>query len=323
MKEFSNRDLLSVPTFDMSRLFLGRMTSQDINDKINSYRNDDVTSQGSEAWKNHRKNCVTATDVAKVLNISPYETALQCWSRKLGLLPDIKENEAMRRGSELEPIALARFIKETGINFTPRVLFHSVDKWKMASLDGVSDCGKYAVEIKGSKSIYEKTKKDLIDEIYRCQTQWQMYILDIPMIYFMAYWDGDYAVMEIKRDDDFLNEIMPKIHEFYRMMMEFTPPPATDKDFVKRDDVDWYNACDNYMHAKHMREKYEEEENEHRKVLIRLADGQSCQGAGVRISKTVTKGRINYSSVKELEGIDLEKYRSPSISSWRFTETKE
>ncbi len=124
----------------------------------------------------------------------------------------------------------------------------------------------------------------------------------------------------VNRDDDFIEKMIEAEKEFYRCMMDFTPPSATDRDFVKRDDVDWYDACDNYQHAKHMREKYEEEENLHRQVLIRLAEGQSSQGAGVRISKSIRKGNIQYKNIECLKEIDLEVYRGSPTEYYRISE---
>ncbi len=288
--------------------------------------NQDHLIQGSEAWKSHRRNCVTATDIGKILNINPWCTALKLWNQKLGLEPEQQENQAMRLGSELEPIALQMFIEKSGIKMTPKVIFHEFDKWKMASLDGVSECGKYAVEIKCSQKIYERAKQGIIDDIYKSQMNWQMYTLDIRKMYFAAYWQEEYfdfrhiIIIEVERDDDFLNEIMPKIHEFYNCMMEFTPPIATDKDFIRRTDVDWFDACDNYSHAKHMREKYEEEENEYRKVLIRLADNQSCQGAGIRVSKGLRKGNVDYGRIEMLKTVNLDDYRKKPTEFYRISE---
>lgn len=278
--------------------------------------------QGSDAWKSKRRDCITATDISKIIGVNKYCTANKLWKQKLGLEEEEKENDAMRLGSALEIPARELFIKETGINFTPVVKFHPIDTWKMASLDGLSDCGKYGVEIKCSKSLYEKTQRGFIDEMYRCQVQWQAYIVDIPMVYFMAYWDGDYAVIEIKRDDDFLNEIMPKIHDFRNRMMEFDPPPLVKKDYVQKDDKEWYIHTEIYKETVKQRKLLEAKEECLRKEIIAMCDGKSSQGNGIRVSKTPTKGRIQYDAIPELKEINVEKYRGKSVISYRFTEIK-
>lgn len=283
---------------------------------------EDYTVQGSTAWKNKRRECITATDVSKIISVNPYCTALKLWNQKLGLEPEQQENEAMRLGSALETPARELFIKETGINFTPVVKFHPVDTWKMASLDGLSDCGKYGVEIKCSKSLYEKTKCGFIDEIYRCQVQWQAYIVNIPMVYFMAYWDGDYAVLEIKRDDDFLNEIMPKIHEFRNQLLNFTPPDACDRDYIKRDSRELQFHLEVWKQTKAEMKLLEAKDELLRDTIIKMCDGISSECNGVRIAKTTRRGNIQYDKIEALKEIDLEVYRSKPTTSYRFTEIK-
>lgn len=276
--------------------------------------------QGSDSWKSWRRNCVTATDVSKIIGINPWCSALKLWNQKLGLEPEQEENQSMRTGSALEIPARERFIKETGINMTPAVKFHPIDSWKMASLDGVSDCGKYALEIKCSQKLYERTKAGFIDEIYKCQVNWQMYILDITMVYFMAYWNGDYALMEIKRDDDFLNKIMPKIHEFYNSMMDFIPPPATNKDYVKREDKAWDYLSEAWRHKKNELDRVKKEEEALRQELINLSGGLSTQGGGITLTKCYRKGNVQYDIIPELKSIDLEKYRKKPTEFYRIIE---
>jgi len=282
----------------------------------------DITVQGSTAWKNHRRNCITATDISKIIGINPWCTALKLWNQKLGLELQQQENESMRRGSELEPIALTRFIQEVGIVLYPEVVFHSVDKWKMASLDGLSRRKWRAVEIKCSQKIYEKAKQGIIDDIYRCQMNWQMYCLDMREMYFAAYWDGDMIIIEIKRDDDFLNEIMPKIHEFYRCMMDFTPPPATDHDFVKRDSKEWRIHAEIWKQTKAEIKLLEAKEECLRNELIDMCDGQSSQGNGIRVSKCLKKGIVDYSSIECLKSVNLDDYRKKPTQYYRISENE-
>lgn len=92
--------------------------------------------QGSDDWKLLRLSKITATDVSGILEINPWVTPLDIYNMKWGLKEGPKENDAMRRGKELEPIARQLLIEETGIQFEPIVCTHDTEEWAMASLDG-------------------------------------------------------------------------------------------------------------------------------------------------------------------------------------------
>lgn len=278
--------------------------------------------QGSEAWKQLRRNCVTATDISKIIGINPWCTPLKLWSQKLGLEPEQKENEAMRLGSQLEPVSLQMFIDKIGINFVPLVRFHPNEHWKMASLDGLSHCGKHAVEIKCSRAIFESARDGYVAPMYKSQMQWQMYILDIRKMYFSAYWDREIIIIEFERDDDFLNEIMPKIHEFYKCMMDFQSPPATNKDYVKRDDKSWDILSESWRHKKAELDRVKKEEEALRDELINLSGGQSTQGGGITLTKCHRRGLVDFSSIEILKSINLDEYRKKPTEYFRISENE-
>lgn len=65
-----------------------------------------VTDRAS--WLEHRKQDVTASVAAAVLNAHPYTTGFRLWAEKTGKLDDgdVAETAAMERGRLLEPVAL-------------------------------------------------------------------------------------------------------------------------------------------------------------------------------------------------------------------------
>src|SRR5258708_3135701 len=62
--------------------------------------------QGSQECLDFRKGKVGASDVAAILEMSPWETKLQCWERFISG-ESKQKNDAMQRGTNLEPEALA------------------------------------------------------------------------------------------------------------------------------------------------------------------------------------------------------------------------
>jgi len=52
--------------------------------------------------------------------------------------------------------------------------------------------------------------------------------------------------------------------------------------------------------------------------LILLGKGQNFKVEDMKIMQVERKGTINYKRIPELQGRDLEEYRSPSTTYWRI-----
>src|SRR5208282_2589365 len=96
--------------------------------------------QGSPEWHEHRRRYRNAPETPVVLGQSPY----QLWQLKLGLTEQ-EVTPAMRRGSELEPLARAAYELQTGRVMQPLVV---VDGEYGSSLDGITLAGDRLLEIK-------------------------------------------------------------------------------------------------------------------------------------------------------------------------------
>jgi len=96
-----------------------------------------------------------------------------------------------------------------------------------------------------------------------------------------------------------------------------------DRDFIHKDSKEWRLHAEIWKDTKKQLSLLAKKEELLREELIKMCEGQSSQGNGVRISRTISKGRVKFTNIKELEGVDLEPYRGKNIETWRFTETKE
>lgn len=279
--------------------------------------------QRSPEWIAWKKTKISGTDSAKILNLNPWASALSLWEEKLNLKESQKINSSMQRGIDLEPIALQLFNEITDNDFEPIVVEHPKEKWAIASLDGMNSKNEI-LEIKANGQKNHQLALDgIIPDYYLCQIQHCLWVSGADIAYYFSYTPESQKTIEVKPDLEFIKMMVNKEREFFLNLQNFTPPPATDKDFVKRDDDLWNFHTEKYKLAKLEKTKYQEEEDIHRNILISLSDGQSCQGNGIRISKTLTKGRVDYSKIEALKEIDLEQYRGKPVLSYRFTEVKE
>lgn len=277
--------------------------------------------QGSQEWLSLRKTKITATDTAKIMNLSPFCTPLQLWEEKLGLREPQPINDKMREGTLLEEEA-REFINKSGTDFKPIVLESVEFPFMMASLDGMNSSGDI-LEIKCGVSSFINAEVENIEPYYYSQCQKQMFVANRDTICYCAYRNPEkYKCITIKRDDTFIEKMIEAEKQFYQCLQNFTPPPSTDRDFIKREDRDWYKHTEILKDTIRQRKLLEAKEECLKNEIIAMCDGQSSQGNGIRVSKVLTKGRVQYDAIPELKEIDLEKYRSKPVSSFRFTEVK-
>jgi len=178
--------------------------------------------QGSQEWLNLRKTKITATDAATILGANPWKTKLQLFHEKLSDDPPMIANERMQRGSDLEPIARDLFIIQSGIHFQPEVI---IKEWAMASLDGISPCGKYILEIKCPGAKHHATAVNgKIPNHYYPQLQHQMYVCDVDLVYYFSFDGFDGVKVEVRRDDNYIQYMIEEEKKFYDCMITNTLP---------------------------------------------------------------------------------------------------
>ena len=278
-----------------------------------------IFEQGSKEWLEMRRRYIGASDCATILKIDPWKTQYDLFEEKLGLVTT-KENEAMRRGKELEPKAREEFEKVTGIKVEPRVMFHPDINYMMASMDGISDDGKTGVELKCPGPLtYKLAMEGKVPENYQAQLQHQMAVTGLKTLFYFCF-DGETGILlEIERNDSYIEIIYREEEEFWNRLQNFDPPPLSNKDFIPMDSLEWNQTAYEYSMMKKMREKYEREEEALRQRLIDLAGSKSAQGGGIQISRYIRKGSIDYGSVPQLHGLNLEEYRKKPTEGYKIT----
>lgn len=200
--------------------------------------NEPCLMQGSQEWKDVRKTKITATDAAICMGLNPYKDIFQLYEEKMDIIPEQPKTAAMLRGSLLEEPARLLFEKMTGITVFPYVV---IKDWQMASLDGIDLDETHMVEIKaGGKKLHDMAKKKRVPPYYRCQMMHQLHLK--PHLKEMSYFsyqpatlneDGDVIkpeegiIIEIKRDDDFIEEMVKAEWYLYECLRNRTPPKLT------------------------------------------------------------------------------------------------
>jgi len=270
--------------------------------------------QGSQEWLDFRKTKIGASDSASILGIG-FKSPYALWQEKLGLSETIV-NAAMRRGTENEPLAIAAFAMEEGVIVKPAVYIHPKHEWMAASLDGISSDLKVAVEVKCPGRIdHEIASNKKVPPKYVPQLQHQMEVMGLDEMFYLSYQTESTYCFKVYRDQKFIDKMIEKEYEFYECVQNLVAP-FSENDHKQISDESWIHASNQYILSRDRRKRFEEEEEFWKNQLVSLSGQSNAMGNGIKLSKTVRQGSIDYKKIPELSNVDLEKYRGKSVEFW-------
>lgn len=275
--------------------------------------------QGSEEWIEMRRKFIGASDAPIIVEAATWTTRYQLWLNKLGLF-EVEENEAMRRGKRFEPMIRAKYEAFALDTFEPAVIINPRVPFMMASLDGLSSCKTKAVEIKyASEDDHELAKNKDIPRKYFPQLQHQMACCGLSQIDYCSYSEkeDEIAVVTVARDEEYIEWLIGEESKFWDLVQNLQEPELCNRDYRERDQR-WQEVAMELHTCKEYAKKAKELEKE----LKELSDGVSSRSGPYRYKVSSIPGRIDYSAIPELSGVDLELYRKPSTQRWTLTKEK-
>lgn len=273
-----------------------------------------AVNQGSAEWHELRRTHIGASMCPDIMGVG-YNTPYKLWEQMV-LGKEVTETEAMRRGSALEPMAREYIERAKNKSFRPCVGRSSRFPWQIASFDGLSD--EYVLEIKcPGEKVFAQLRTGEVPEKYIWQIQHQLCVSDKSEAILLIFGLGAPIEISVHRDYKMISDLLDKEEVFYKNVIEKTPPELQKGDFKERVDIEWAMAANAFSQAKKERIKAEQIEEETRKNLIHLTDGENSTGEGVTVSKFYRKGNIEYSKIPELKPVNLDLYRKEGNSIWR------
>lgn len=184
--------------------------------------------QGSDEWKNLRLSKITGTDAAILTGSNIWKSKLELWEQKLLISQPDECTPKMKRGSDLEEPARLLLNEALGIEFKPAVVISDLYPHMMASLDGLSPCGRFMCEIKcPSLHSHEQAIQNCYASYYYDQMNHCLLVTGCEKCYYCSYFPGhaqEIAIIEIYPDLEKQAEIIAKGKEFYLNMCTMNPP---------------------------------------------------------------------------------------------------
>lgn len=82
---------------------------------------------------------------------------------------------------------------------------------------------------------------------------------------------------------------------------------------------DWITIARQLYKLKQTRKELVKQEAKLKEELELLSENKNAKGGGFAFTCFMRRGAVDYSNVKELEGVDLEPYRKGSVAMWKLS----
>lgn len=281
---------------------------------------------GTPEWASARSGlCITATEIAAVVGLSPWESRFSLWHRKAGLpTPARTTSPEMSWGSRLEPVVAQAWAEgypglwpvEAGTwrhrerdwqRATPDRLLYACaadPEWEGATAVGAEPAA--LLEVKTSP--FGDGWEDGVPVYYRCQIQWQLDTLGLSTCHVALLVSGhDYREYVVEYDTDDA-ELLRREAEAFLASVEAGERPAIDSSTATyqtvrrqpegREDVEVEvpaALADRYEAASAAKRAAEDEHRQAAaEVLDAVGDGRWAVSDGRRVAqRTVRDGRTH------------------------------
>jgi putative phage-type endonuclease len=266
-----------------------------------------------QEWLEWRRQGIGASDAPVVMGVSPWKKISQLLEEKVFGAQE-KDNSDMERGRELEPVALELFMKEMNIDlsFQDR-LVHKEHDWMRATLDGINYEKQIVVEVKCPKKQHTK-----VPDHYYPQLQHQLEVTGFDTNYFVSYDGIDLRIFEVNRDQKYINTLLKEEKAFWDAVINLDFSKYAEHE-DKEKDVNWKETAELYIKSQASLKEVEEIAKFYKSQLILFADGKNAKGHGVRLTKSMVKGSVDYALIPELKDVDMNKYRKPAFPKFTVT----
>ncbi|HUS27556.1 MAG TPA: YqaJ viral recombinase family protein [Kofleriaceae bacterium] len=195
---------------------------------------------------------ITATDVAAIVGVHPYRSAVDVWSDKLGLSAPFVGNDRTKWGNILEPVIRSDYEERKGVRVETRgTLTHHERTWMKATPDGLVYVGSDAEPDRGLEIkchtmhlayLYGSPGSDEVPQYELCQVGWNMAVTELQRWDLVAFIDGQPTDYVIDRDDELIDMLRERAERFrHDYVLAKTPPPP--------DGSEAYTAWLNAQHA--------------------------------------------------------------------------
>jgi putative phage-type endonuclease len=189
-----------------------------------------------------RSKGIGGSDVAAILGYNNYKSSRQVFYEKTDPEGSAKEdNEKMMAGRYMEPVIAEWYSDKTGyiVKKDNKVRIHKDYPFLIANLDRIAtlpDGSRRIVEIKNTSTWAYQNWNGEVPIPYYCQGQHYLGVTGFDTLDFAILKDGwKLEIYTIKRDDEFLSLVIPKLAFFWNEnVLKGIPPEPSTSEEVRR-----------------------------------------------------------------------------------------
>ncbi len=205
------------------------------------------------AWLAARKTGIGGSDIAAILGVSPYKSAVDVFLDKSGQTPDSEMNEAMFWGTVLEDVVAKHYQEITSVKVQRigDLIRHPQHTWMIGNIDraivtpgsrarfdtgrllgadGILECKTASAYKAGEWGTPDDD--DAVPTNYAAQCMWYLGISGLEWCDVAVLIGGQkYLVKRIERDEDTIKGMIERAEEFwFKHIIEGIPPEPKDGD---------------------------------------------------------------------------------------------
>lgn len=278
--------------------------------------------QGTTEWLNWRKGKLSASKTAIILGFSPYCTPFELFEEELGLREPKKATAHMQRGLDVEDEARDWLYTQTGLRFEPKCWEH-VNPLYISSLDGMSSDQKHIVEIKNNnKEFHEIAKRGNIIDMHYAQIQHHMFCTDLSECFYLSWRKDDPIFFPVKRNQIFIDGMIPKLLDFKCMCDDLIPPPLTDRDYVDvSDDIHLFALACDYECKNSLMKTLEKTCKDLKEEIKEISGNRNIKCKQFKLTKYPSRTIIDYDKLiaEHCPNVDIKAYAKPTTYAYRIT----
>ncbi len=283
---------------------------------------------GSNEWLEYRKKGIGASESSAILGKNPWKKPFDVWEEKI-MNKKTFVNSAMKRGIAREEEARVWFEKKMGVMLMPKMIQHPTHPWKYATLDGIDLDEEIIVEIKWANSqVHSLASSGIVVEYYYPQVQSQIACSGLDMAYFLSCHEEngmiDFQVVEVKKDEEFINRMIEQETMFYNEhLLTKTPPPKTTQNNIKISvNEDFDEMCRKRSEVLNNIKTLEREVAMYNEMISFATEGKEYRTKAFEVAKIMRKGAVEYKDIPELKEVDIESYRKEPTEVIKISEVK-
>jgi putative phage-type endonuclease len=194
---------------------------------------------------------ISGTEIGAILGLNPYQTPMDLYMRKLGLIDPPEENEPMKWGIAAEHVVARRYARETGFALAPDVddgfdyrypLHHGDYEWWTGTPDRKvltkDNAGLLEIKIVGERTAHQwgDPPDGDVPEQYLTQCAWYMPLLGVEWADLaVQIGNRDYRVYRINRDRELEDQLRDAALAFINdHLIPQVPPPIDGSESSRR-----------------------------------------------------------------------------------------